>query len=105
MELLRQLQFERFVAEAFVVAQGQPVLIDKFLRCDEVDVDAIRPLQGCCAGVMDILKKPSPRISLYLQKFIGPSLRDSTATEALAMELQVCGLMNIQFAEERRRRI
>ena len=35
-------QLERFVAEAFVVAQGQPVLIDRFLEdATEVDVDAI----------------------------------------------------------------
>ena len=35
-------QFERFVAEAFVVAQGQPVLIDKFLEdAIEVDVDCL----------------------------------------------------------------
>ena len=35
-------QLERFVAEAFIVAQGQPVLIDKFLEdATEVDVDAI----------------------------------------------------------------
>ena len=35
-------QFERFVAAAFVVAQGQPVLIDRFLEdATEVDVDAI----------------------------------------------------------------
>jgi carbamoyl-phosphate synthase large subunit len=31
-DLLRQEQFERFVAEAFIVAQGQPVLIDRFLE-------------------------------------------------------------------------
>ncbi len=37
-----QSQLERFVAEAFVVAQGQPVLIDRFLEdAIEVDVDAI----------------------------------------------------------------
>ncbi|MCA9223247.1 MAG: carbamoyl phosphate synthase large subunit, partial [Planctomycetales bacterium] len=35
-----QAQFERYVAEAFVVAQGQPVLIDRFLEdAIEVDVD------------------------------------------------------------------
>ena len=35
-------QLERFVAEAFVVAQGQPVLIDQFLEdATEVDVDCI----------------------------------------------------------------
>ena len=35
-------QFERFVTAAFIVSQGQPVLIDKFLEdAIEVDVDAI----------------------------------------------------------------
>ena len=35
-------QFERYVAEAFAVAQGQPVLIDRFLEdAIEVDVDCI----------------------------------------------------------------
>ena len=35
-------QLERFVAEAFVVADGQPVLIDSFLEgATEVDVDCI----------------------------------------------------------------
>ena len=45
-----QPQFEQFVLEAFVVAQGQPVLIDRFLEdAIEVDVDAIwrRPPRGC----------------------------------------------------------
>ncbi len=37
-----QSQLERFVTEAFIVAQGQPVLIDRFLEdAIEVDVDAI----------------------------------------------------------------
>ena len=35
-------QFQRFVAEALVASQGQPVLIDRFLEdATEVDVDAI----------------------------------------------------------------
>ena len=35
-------QLEQFVAEAFVVSQGQPVLIDRFLEdAIEVDVDAL----------------------------------------------------------------
>ena len=40
-------QFERFVAEAFVVAEGQPVLIDRFLEdATEVDVDCISDGNG-----------------------------------------------------------
>ena len=37
-----QAQFEQFVSAAFVVAEGQPVLVDRFLEdATEVDVDAI----------------------------------------------------------------
>ena len=44
-------QFERFVAAAFVVAQGQPVLIDRFLEdATEVDVDAIADGQQVIVG-------------------------------------------------------
>ena len=35
-------QMEKFVAEAFIAAQGQPVLLDRFLEgAVEVDVDAV----------------------------------------------------------------
>ena len=44
-------QFERFVAAAFVVAGGQPVLIDRFLEdAIEVDVDAIADGQQVIVG-------------------------------------------------------
>ena len=42
-----QSQFDRYVSEAFVVADGQPVLIDRFLEdAIEVDVDAIADGDG-----------------------------------------------------------
>ena len=52
-------QFERFVAEAFVVAQGQPVLIDRFLEdAIEVDVDAIADgEQVIVAGIMEHIEE------------------------------------------------
>jgi carbamoyl-phosphate synthase large subunit len=50
-----QQQFERFVAEAFLVSQGQPVLIDSFLEdATEVDVDAIA--DGTDVVVMGIME-------------------------------------------------
>ena len=54
-----QAQFERFVAEAFIVAQGQPVLIDRFLEdATEVDVDAIADgEQVIVAGVMEHIEE------------------------------------------------
>ena len=52
-------QFERFVAEAFIVAQGQPVLIDRFLEdATEVDVDAIADgEQVIVAGIMEHIEE------------------------------------------------
>ena len=52
-------QFERFVAAAFVVAQGQPVLIDRFLEdATEVDVDAIADgQQVIVAGIMEHIEE------------------------------------------------
>ena len=54
-----QSQFERFVAEAFVVAQGQPVLIDRFLEdATEVDVDCISDGENVIiAGIMEHIEE------------------------------------------------
>ena len=52
-------QFERFVAAAFMVSQGQPVLIDRFLEdATEVDVDAIADgEQVIMAGIMEHIEE------------------------------------------------
>jgi carbamoyl-phosphate synthase large subunit len=99
-------QLERFVAEAFIVAQGQPVLIDKFLEdATEVDVDAICDGQHVMvAGIMEHIEEAGihsgdsacaiPPYSLQ-----GPIVQEiREATHALAHKLRVVGLMNIQFA-------
>ncbi|MBA61747.1 MAG: carbamoyl phosphate synthase large subunit [Planctomycetaceae bacterium] len=99
-------QFERYVAEAFVVAQGQPVLIDKFLEdATEVDVDAICDrTRVVVAGVMEHIEEAGVHsgdsaCAIPPYSLSGPVVNEiQKATEALAMELQVCGLMNIQFA-------
>ncbi len=99
-------QFERFVAEAFIVAQGQPVLIDCFLEdAIEVDVDAIGDgEQVIVAGVMEHIEEAGvhsgdsacviPPYSLP-----GPVVAEiREATCAMARELKVVGLMNVQYA-------
>ncbi len=52
-------QLERFVVEAFIAAQGQPVLIDKFLEdATEVDVDAICDGKDVIvAGIMEHIEE------------------------------------------------
>ncbi|MEN6458899.1 MAG: carbamoyl-phosphate synthase large subunit [Thermoguttaceae bacterium] len=102
-------QFERFVAEAFVVSQGQPVLIDRFLEdAIEVDVDAIADGERVIvAGIMEHIEEAGVHsgdsacaIPPYsLPETVCNEIRQ--ATEALAQRLQVRGLMNIQYAVKR----
>jgi carbamoyl-phosphate synthase large subunit len=99
-------QFERFVAEAFVVAQGQPVLIDRFLEdASEVDVDAISDGNDVVImGIMEHIEEAGvhsgdsacviPPYSLSAE--IQDEIRE--ATKKMARRLKVVGLMNVQFA-------
>lgn len=101
-----QAQFDRFVAEAFVVAEGQPVLIDQFLEdATEVDVDALCDPHSCVImGIMEHIEEAGvhsgdsacaiPPYSLTAD--VLAMIRE--ATHKLAKRLGVVGLMNIQFA-------
>jgi carbamoyl-phosphate synthase large subunit len=102
-------QFERFVAEAFLAAQGQPVLIDRFLEdATEVDVDAIADgRQVIVAGVMEHIEEAgvhSGDSACAIPPFsLPPEVVDEIrqATAAMAQELRVEGLMNVQYAVKR----
>ena len=99
-------QFERYVAEAFIVAEGQPVLIDRFLEdAIEVDVDAICDGQDVVVmGIMEHIEEAGvhsgdsacviPPFTLSAE--VLQEIRE--ATWAMAKRLQVIGLMNVQFA-------
>ena len=101
-----QVQFERYVAEAFAVAQGQPVLIDRFLEdAIEVDVDCICDGNDVIvAGVMEHIEEAGvhsgdsacciPPHSLSPESI----LEIKTAAVEMARALGVIGLMNVQFA-------
>ncbi len=99
-------QFERFVAEAFIVAQGKPVLIDQFLEdATEVDVDCIADGHDVVvAGVMEHIEQAGIHsgdsacvIPPYsLPHAVIEEIRAATITMARAMN--VIGLMNVQFA-------
>ena len=101
-----QVQFERYVAEAFIVAQGQPVLIDRFLEdAIEVDVDCICDGRDVIvAGVMEHIEEAGvhsgdsacciPPHSLSPEVIAGIK----AAATGLAKSLGVVGLMNVQFA-------
>jgi len=99
-------QLDQFVAAAFIVAEGQPVLVDKFLEgATEVDVDAISDGETVIVpGIMEHIEEAGvhsgdsacsiPPYSLSAE--VVAKIRE--ATVALATELNVRGLMNVQFA-------
>ena len=99
-------QFERYVAEAFAVAQGQPVLIDRFLEdAVEVDVDAISDGdRSIVMGIMEHIEEAGVHsgdsaCAIPPYSLPAPVVEDiRQATHALAKSLGVVGLMNIQFA-------
>ncbi len=99
-------QLELYVKEAFIAANGQPVLIDRFLEdAIEVDVDCIFDGKtAVVAGVMEHIEEAGvhsgdsacvlPPYSLSTE--VVSEIR--SASESMARELEVRGLMNIQFA-------
>ena len=107
MEIVRdQAQLERYISDAVVVSGKSPVLLDSYLSgATEVDVDALCDgAQVHVAGIMQHIEEAGvhsgdsacslPPYSLS-SDIIG-KLREQT--EALALALNVVGLMNVQFA-------
>lgn len=102
-------QFERFVAAAFVVAQGQPVLIDRFLEdATECDVDCISDGENVViAGIMEHIEEAGVHsgdscCAIPPYSLPGPVVQEiRDATVAMARHLRVVGLMNVQFAIKR----
>ncbi|MFT7640539.1 MAG: carbamoyl-phosphate synthase large subunit, partial [Pirellulaceae bacterium] len=99
-------QFDRYVAEAFVVAQGQPVLIDRFLEdATEVDVDAICDGENVMVmGIMEHIEEAGVHsgdsaCAIPPYSLTGPVVQEiREATHAMAKYLNVIGLMNVQYA-------
>jgi len=102
-------QFEHFVKEAFIVAEGQPVLIDRFLEdATEVDVDAVADgEQVIVAGVMEHIEEAGVHsgdsaCAIPPYSLEGPVVAEiKEATRAMARDLRVKGLMNVQYAVKR----
>jgi carbamoyl-phosphate synthase large subunit len=101
-----QKDLEHYIKHAVEVSPGKPVLIDRFLdHAVEVDVDAISDgFDTILGGIMEHIEAAGihsgdsacvlPPISL------GPEIIEQimVQTKALAKELHVVGLMNIQYA-------
>ena len=107
MEVVHTLaDLDRYMHEAVVVSGVNPVLIDGFLdRATEVDVDAIADGKDVfIGGIMEHIEEAGihsgdSACSLPPQN-LGKAVLDTIRkqTRALALELGVVGLMNVQFA-------
>ena len=99
--------FEQFVGEALRVSGGDgAVLIDRFLEdATEVDVDAVYDGETVLvAGIMEHIEEAGVHSGDSACVLPPHSLSDAVveeirnATILLAKELNVCGLMNVQYA-------
>lgn len=110
MEIVYDLKDLKFYMESAVrVSPGKPILIDKFLEdATEIDVDALSDGNDTVVGgIMEHIEEAGihsgdsacvlPPISL------NPEILEKikTHTQAIAKELNVVGLMNIQYAVQR----
>jgi carbamoyl-phosphate synthase large subunit len=97
---------ERYMREAVKVSNDSPVLLDRFLNdATEVDVDALSDgKQVIIGGIMEHIEQAGVHSGdsacslppYSLSKTIQDELRRQT--EMMAKGLDVCGLMNVQFA-------
>ncbi len=96
----------RYIRTAVEASPERPVLVDRFLEdATEVDVDCIADAETCViGGVMEHIEQAGihsgdsacviPSFSLPLETLEAIK----SATKAMARELEVRGLMNVQFA-------
>jgi carbamoyl-phosphate synthase large subunit len=97
---------ERYMREAVKVSNDSPVLLDRFLNdATEVDVDALSDgKQVIIGGIMEHIEQAgvhSGDSACSLPPYTLPqSIQDELRrqTEMMAKGLDVCGLMNVQFA-------
>ncbi|MCA9047754.1 MAG: ATP-grasp domain-containing protein, partial [Planctomycetaceae bacterium] len=101
-----QTSLVRYMTEAVDASPDKPVLIDKFLEdAIEVDVDAVSDgRETIVGGIMEHIEEAGVHSGDSACALPPHSLPQSVldeirqATQSLAKELQVCGLMNIQYA-------
>ncbi|WP_457650528.1 carbamoyl-phosphate synthase large subunit [Profundibacter sp.] len=107
MEIVRDMpHLERYIAEAVVVSGDSPVLLDSYLSgAIEMDVDALCDGKDVhVAGIMQHIEEAGVHSGDSACSLPPYSLPDEIIqevhrqTKALALALNVVGLMNIQFA-------
>ena len=107
MEIVRDMEnLKRYIRHAVVVSGDSPVLLDSYLSgATEVDVDALCDGDAVhVAGIMEHIEEAGVHSGDSACSLPPHSLSDEIVdelirqSEALARELQVVGLMNVQFA-------
>ena len=99
-------ELETIVRLALEASPGHPVLIDKFLEnAVEVDVDAVSDgANTCIAGLMEHIEAAGihsgDSACVLPPRTLGDKVIEEirAATRAMAAELRVVGLMNVQYA-------
>ncbi|GBC63076.1 hypothetical protein DENIS_4065 [Desulfonema ishimotonii] len=99
-------QLEGFTKLAILASPGHPVLIDKFLEnAVEVDVDAISDGETTIiGGIMEHIEAAGVHSGdsacVIPPRSLAPEILEqiTAATKAMAAELNVIGLMNVQYA-------
>ncbi|MEI7437236.1 MAG: carbamoyl-phosphate synthase large subunit [bacterium] len=96
----------RYMAEAVLVSEDRPVLVDRYLEnAVEVDVDCISDGETSVIGaIMEHVELAGIHSGDSACSIPAPTLTEEVKIEirrmtlAMAKELQVCGLMNVQYA-------
>ena len=98
-------QLDGFYGEAERANPGQPVLVDKYLRGKEAEVDVISDGESTLVpGIMEHIERAGVHsgdsMAVYPPTTLSPEVQAEMVTSAcrIARALGVRGLMNIQFA-------
>ena len=95
---------DRLISNINEIAQDHPILVDKYLRGKEMEVDAISDGKDVLIpGIMELLERAGihsgDSISVYPTNIIEQKYIDKMVeyTKRIAKELHIIGLFNIQF--------
>ena len=99
-------KLKQYMATAVRVNRKHPVLVDKYLLCKEIEVDAVCDgSQVLIPGIMQHIERAGVHsgdsTAVFPAHDLSESIRDKVVdyTTRLALELEVRGLVNIQFVE------
>ena len=100
----KESELVKYLDEAFAVSSAHPVLIDKYIRGKEVEVDAIADGESVYVpGIMELVERTGVHsgdsISVYPSFSLAPSVKRKILdyTEKLGLAIGIKGLFNVQY--------